>query len=95
MKDFYMVVYPASQIRYFPNLFQLIESLIVQIIFFQEWNEEWKKSLDDKNIIGAVLMDLSQAFECIPHDQLVVKLYAYGLSMDSITFIYSYMKRRR
>ena len=40
-------------------------------------------------------MDLSQAFECIPHDQLVVKLYAYGLSMDSITFIYSYMKRRR
>ena len=95
MKDFYMVVYPASQIRYFPNLFQLIEGLIVQIIFFQEWNEEWKKSLDDKNIIGAVLMDLSQAFECIPHDQLVVKLYAYGLSMDSITFIYSYMKRRR
>ena len=95
MKYFYMIVYPTSEIRYFPNLFQLIESLIVQIIFFQEWNEEWKKSLDDKNIIGAVLMDLSQAFECIPHDQLVVKLYAYGLSMDSITFIYSYMKRRR
>ena len=34
MKDFYMKVYPTSQIRYFPNLFQLIESLIVQIKFF-------------------------------------------------------------
>ena len=94
MKYFYMIVYPTSEIRYFPNLFQLIESLIVQIMFFEEWNEEWKKSLDDKSIIGAVLMDLSQAFECIPHDLLVTKLHAYGLSMDAITFIYSYMKRR-
>ena len=95
MKDSYMVVYPTSQIRYFPNLFQLIESLIVQIIFFQEWNEEWKKSLDDKNIIGAVLMDLSKAFDCIPHDLLMAKLYTFGLYMDAITFIYSYMKRRK
>ena len=31
---FYMIVYPNSQMRYFPNLFQLIESLIVQIMFF-------------------------------------------------------------
>ena len=95
MKYFYMIVYPTSEIRYFPNLFQLIESLIVQIMFFEEWNEEWKKSLDDKSIIAAVLMDLSQAFECIPHDLLVTKLHAYGLSMDAITFIYSYMKRRK
>ena len=28
--------------------------------------EEWKKSLDDKNIIQAVLMDLSIAFDCPP-----------------------------
>ena len=57
--------------------------------------EEWKKSLYDKNIIGAVLTDLSKAFDCIPHDLLVAKLHAYGLSMDAITFIYSYMKRRK
>ena len=57
--------------------------------------EDWKKSLDDKNIIGAVLMDLSKAFDCIPHDLLMAKLYAFGLYMDAITFIYSYMKRRK
>ena len=34
MKDFYMIVNPTSQTRYFPNLFQLIESVIVQIMFF-------------------------------------------------------------
>ena len=48
--------------------------------------EEWKKFLDDKNIIGAVLMDFSKEFDCISYDLLVAKLHAYGLSMDAITF---------
>ena len=51
--------------------------------------EEWKKSVDYKNTY--VLMDLS--FYCIFHDLLLAKLRAYGLSVDAITFIYSYMKR--
>ena len=46
-----------------------------------------EETLDDKNIIGAVLMNLSKAFDCIPHNPLVVKLQAYCLSMDAITFI--------
>ena len=29
MKDFYVIVYPISQITYFPNFFQLIESQLV------------------------------------------------------------------
>ena len=40
-------------------------------------------------------MDLSKAFDCIPNDLIVAKLHAYGLSMDAITFTYSYMKRRK
>ena len=57
--------------------------------------ENWKKSLDDKNFVGTVLMDLSKAFDCIPHDLLVAKLHAYGLSNDAVTFTYSYLKRRK
>ena len=57
--------------------------------------ENWKKSLDNKNFVGTALMDLSKAFDCIPHDLLVAKLHAYGLSNDAVTFIYSYLKRRK
>ena len=56
--------------------------------------ENWKKYLDNKSYVGTVLMDLSKAFDRIPHDLLVAKLHAYGLSNDSVTFIYSYLKRR-
>ena len=38
-------------------------------------------------------MDLSKAFESIPHDLLVAKLHASGFSIDAVTFFYSYLKR--
>ena len=56
--------------------------------------ENWKKSLDQKKFVGAVLMDLSKAFDSIPHDLLIAKLHAYGFSIDAVTFFYSYLKRR-
>ena len=55
----------------------------------------YKKFRDNKNFMGTVLMDLSKAFDCIPHDLLAAKLHAYGLSEDAITFVHSYLKRRK
>ena len=40
-------------------------------------------------------MDLSKAFDCIPHDLLIAKLHAYGFSDKTVTFIYSYLNRRK
>ena len=40
-------------------------------------------------------MDLSKVFDCIPHDLLIAKLQAYGFSEKTVTFIYSYLKRRK
>ena len=40
-------------------------------------------------------MDFSKAFDCIPHDLLIVKLHVYGFSEKIVTFIYSYLKRRK
>ena len=50
-----------------------------------------KKSLDNKNIIGASLMDLPKAFGCIPLNLLVTQLHVYGLTIDAVTFVYSYL----
>ena len=40
-------------------------------------------------------MDLPKAFDCILHGLLVTKRYYYGLSIDGITFIYSYLKIKK
>ena len=40
------------------------------------------------------MMDLSKAFDCVPHELLIAKLHAYGSSRESLKLIYSYLKAR-
>ena len=54
--------------------------------------ENWKAALDSKLFTGAVLMDLSKAFECIPHDLLIAKLNTYGFGFETLSFLNSYLK---
>ena len=34
-------------------------------------------------------------FDCIPHDLLIAKLYAYGLDFDTVTFLHNYLNHRK
>ena len=53
--------------------------------------EKWKVCLDQKGYTGAVLMDLSKAFDMINHELLIAKLHAYGFSKDSLEMILNYL----
>ena len=56
--------------------------------------EKWKKVLDDIGYAGAVLMDLSKAFDTINHELLTAKLHAYGFGKEALTLIASYLSDR-
>ena len=55
----------------------------------------WHKCLDNKGVVGAVLMDLSKAFDTLPHDLLIAKLACYGLSKPSLDLIYNFLNSRK
>ena len=56
--------------------------------------ENWKKALDCNKKIGAVLADLSKAFDCLNHDLLIAKFEAYGFNIEALTFIQDYLSNR-
>ena len=57
--------------------------------------EELRLYLDNNYFVGAVMTDLSKAFDCIPHDLLIAKLEAYGFDNYTIRYVYSYLKNRK
>ena len=57
--------------------------------------EDWKRALDNHVCVAAILMDLSKAFDCLPHDLLKAKLKAYGLSVGAVDLLDIYLSNRR
>ncbi len=64
------------------------EHVLVKLI------ESWKSAFDNKDCVGILLMDLSKAFDCIPHGLMISKLHAYGLSNNACVFMSSYLSGR-
>ena len=56
--------------------------------------EDWRKALDNQECVAAILMDLSKAFDCLPHGLLIAKLRAYGLSKEAVGLLESYLTNR-
>ena len=56
--------------------------------------EKWKKCIDNKGSVGALMTDTSKAFDSLSHNLLIAKLSAYGMDMISLKLIHSYLNHR-
>ena len=56
--------------------------------------EKLKKCLDEGGVTGAILMDLSKAFDTINHELMIPKLEAYGFGEDALHIVQSYLSDR-
>ena len=93
-KDIYEQIYSYIQKYFSPSLcgfrkgYNTQHCLAVLI-------ESWKKAIDNNKKAGAILTDLSKAFDSLNHELLLAKLDAYGFGEPSLNFIYSYLTDRR
>ena len=56
--------------------------------------EDCKQALDKHMHVGLLLLDLSKAFDCLPHKLLLCKFHAYGVSRDACDLLCSYLTNR-
>ena len=90
----------ASQLQhYFDDIFHpylsafrkgySTQSLLLRIV------EDAKHHIDKGELVGLLMMDLSKAFDCLPHKLTIAKLKAYGLSGQACLLLASYLSNRK
>ena len=57
--------------------------------------ENFKCALDKGEYVACISMDISKAFDCLPHCLTICKLHAYGFSTDARKLIASYLYKRK
>jgi len=57
--------------------------------------EDWKSNLDKEGPSGALLTDLSKAFDCLSYKLIISKLCAYGFNENACMLIASYFTNRK
>ena len=54
-----------------------------------------EKCVDKGKDLGALLIDLSKAFDCLDHKLLTYKLNAYSLNIPALRLIHDYLSNRK
>ena len=56
---------------------------------------KWKRSVDNSKMFGALLTDLSKAFDCLDPELLISKLNAYGFGLTALKLVHNYLTNRK
>ena len=56
--------------------------------------QAWQEELDKYGFVGTILMDLSKAYDCLPHDLLVAKFETYIIDKTGLNLIHNYLSNR-
>ena len=62
---------------------------------FASYDLKMEKNVDNGGVFGALLTDLSKAFDCVSHDLIFAKLEAYGFHIDALKLIHEYLSNRK
>ena len=58
-------------------------------------SQKWEQADDNGEIFGALLTDLSKAFDCLNHELLIAKLNAYRFELTILKLIHDYVSNRK
>ena len=93
-KDRFLISYLGMPTRFSVSFCAVLEKTITQNALFRLL-QSCQKALDNSEYVGTVLMDLSKAYDCIPHDLLIAKLEAYVLDKTSRHLLSHYLCDRK
>ena len=57
--------------------------------------DDWRKVLDDKKLVGAVMVDLSKTFDMVNHSILLRNMDCYGVRGKELKWFQDYLTGRR
>ena len=91
-----------KSVNFFENFFNVYLSAFregyscqdILIRILEDWRI-WRIELDKNKYVAAILMDLSKAFDCLPHNLLLLKIKSYGVSDSALSLFESYLSNRK
>ena len=79
-------------IRFLVHINAIFAKVIIRSIAYLRWLRNVKRLV---GLSGPLLTDLSKALDCIKHDLLISKLAANEFDFHSLSFIFSYLTKRK
>ena len=57
--------------------------------------DDWTETLDSGKPVDVLYLDFKKAFDSVPHERLLKKIYAYGFRGDLFNWIQDFLKECR